>query len=377
MKVLIIPSWYPSKENPVSGIFFKEQAKALSEYIDVAVLNLNVSIKNIFPQENVEKVNNLTTFTYKKLNIFPKIGKLKRFLIKYYTLEVFKKIVKVFGTPDIIHAHVTYPAGYMALILKERYGIPIVITEHATFFEKIYAENKRIVQKIFNSTDYYVAVGNNLKRQLKKYGRAQCEVVPNFINFEKFQGLRTTTSRFKSDKFNYLNISLMTEKKGIDILLKALHKIVYNNGHKDVFLHLIGDGPRKNEYERLAENLKLTNYCKFYGLLSNDEIPSILSSCDALIISSRIETFGVVGIEAMAVGLPVIATICGGPEDYVKDFNGILVEKENVDELAKGMLYVKNNYSKYNSKMIKKYAYENFSKEAVSKKLIKIYEKLK
>jgi glycosyltransferase involved in cell wall biosynthesis len=169
----------------------------------------------------------------------------------------------------------------------------------------------------------------------------------------------------------------MTEKKGIDILLKALNKIVYNYGYKDVFLHLVGDGPKRNEYEKLAKNLRITNYCKFYGLVSNDEIPSMLSSCNALIISSRIETFGVVGIEAMAAGLPVIATICGGPEDYVKDFNGVLVEKENVDELAKGMLYVKNNYNKYNSKMIKKYAYENFSKEAVTKKLIKIYEKLK
>jgi glycosyltransferase involved in cell wall biosynthesis len=376
LKVLIIPSWYPNKENPVSGIFFKEQAKALSEFIDVAVLNLNISPKNIFPEEKIEKIGKMTTFTIKKLNVFPKM-KLKRLLLKYYTLKSFKKIINIFGTPDIIHAHVTYPAGYMAYILKKKYGIPIVITEHATFFEKIYTKNKKIVQKIFDKTDYYIAVGNNLKKQLQSFGRKQCEVIPNFINFEKFQELETTNTNFKSDKFNYINISLMTEKKGIDILLKALNKIVYNYGYKDVFLHLVGDGPKRNEYEKLAKNLRITNYCKFYGLVSNDEIPSMLSSCNALIISSRIETFGVVGIEAMAAGLPVIATICGGPEDYVKDFNGVLVEKENVDELAKGMLYVKNNYNKYNSKMIKKYAYENFSKEAVTKKLIKIYEKLK
>jgi glycosyltransferase involved in cell wall biosynthesis len=90
-------------------------------------------------------------------------------------------------------------------------------------------------------------------------------------------------------------------------------------------------------------------------------------------LPSRYETFGVVYIEAMACGKPVIAVQNGGPDDFIKDFNGILIEPENTEELTNAMCYIIQNGSKYQPETIVKYVNKNFSSVAIASQLEKIY----
>lgn len=382
MKVLIIPSWYPSEDNPISGIFFREQAEALNEYVDVAVLNLNSltlrNPKNIFikKKKDLKYKNNLLTLTKDYIDWFPKIPFLKAKTYKHQLLKSYNRIIKEFGKPDIIHAHVSYPAGYGAMLLSEELKIPYIVTEHATFFSEILmGRHKKFTKKVLDKADKYIAVSSPLKNKIIEAGRSNCKVIPNFIDFEKFNKSNESKKKSNDDKFNLINVSLMTDKKGIVFLLKSLKQLVENFNYSNIHLNLVGDGPKKNEYEKLAKELNIIDFCTFYGMVENDKVADLMNKSKALVISSKKETFGVVGIEAMAAGLPVVATICGGPEDYVTSTTGVLVEKENVSELSKGIKRLIDNYSSYDSKTIKLYVKKNFSKEAVTKEYIKLYKK--
>ncbi len=380
-KVLVIPSWYPDKYNPINGIFFKEQAEALNRYVDVAILSVS-QIQLNKPHEiickertNVYEEKGVLTFRYNYINWAPKVNRLNEKLYKMKIIKAYQQVLLKFGKPDIIHAHVSYPAGYAAMILSKKYNIPFIVTEHATFFERLMNDRSKSMQKIFTHADYYIAVSNSLKNRVIEAGRHQCEVIPNFINMDKFeQGKKVKSGN--ENNYTFINISIPSYKKGIDILLKAFQEVVHNHHHKNIHLKIIGDGPKQQEYKMLSNSLGLQDNCTFYGQVSNEELVQHLKSSDSLIISSRIETFGVVGIEAMSCGIPVLATRCGGPEDYINDDVGILVENENIHNLAKGMIDIVNNYSKYNSFNIKEYVVKNYSDDAICKRIIDIYIKV-
>ena len=94
------------------------------------------------------------------------------------------------------------------------------------------------------------------------------------------------------------------------------------------------------------------------------------------VLSSRLETFSIVVIEAMAKGLPVIATRCGGPETFLLPEHGILVEKENTEELADAINYMLGHFSEYDSQKIRKYCYDHFSQDVIAGKIIEVYNQL-
>ncbi len=95
-----------------------------------------------------------------------------------------------------------------------------------------------------------------------------------------------------------------------------------------------------------------------------------------LVLPSVKETFGSVLIEAMAAGKPVLATKCGGPDEFVIKDVGILVEKKSEEALEKGLIYIIENYEKFNSYNIRKYAVENYSYEAIGNQLIDLYNSI-
>jgi glycosyltransferase involved in cell wall biosynthesis len=113
------------------------------------------------------------------------------------------------------------------------------------------------------------------------------------------------------------------------------------------------------------------------GALDRQEVAQYMDKCDFFVLPSRYETFGVVYIEAMASGKPVIAVKNGGPDDFVKDFNGILIEPENVEELTLAMCEMIENGSKYNPQIISEYVNRNYSRQAIACRLEEVYTNIK
>ena len=100
------------------------------------------------------------------------------------------------------------------------------------------------------------------------------------------------------------------------------------------------------------------------------------NKCDIFVLPSRHESFGIVYIEALAMGRPIIATKCGGPEMIVNDLNGLLINTDNIDSLSKAIIYMYHNYQKYSNEIIREDFMHRFSKESTVQKYKKIYKEV-
>lgn len=382
IKVLVIPTWYPREKKPISGIFFKKQAEGLAKNIDVSILDFElVSIREIKDFLKLKKYENYTeknvkTFRFRKINYGFRFDNIVKKIYKKNIYKYFDKVIKETGKPDIIHAHVTFHGGYLAYLLSKRYNIPYVVTEHSSFFEKLVEKDPEVCSEIFKGASGYMAVGKTLKNKVEELGKIQCLVVPNYINTEKFKTNEIVDEIKIKDKFNLLNVSLLNQVKNIPMLLEALNLVVYESNIKNIHLHLIGDGIERQNIKNKIEELNLQDYCTMHGTVINENLPKYLNSGDALVISSKKETFCVAGIEAMSCGLPVIATKCGGPQDYVNEENGILVENNNAQAMKHGIIKMISNYKIYDKEKIKKYIEDNYSEKAVVDKVITEYKKV-
>ena len=138
---------------------------------------------------------------------------------------------------------------------------------------------------------------------------------------------------------------------------------------KCVEVYIVGDGSDKDKLKALAVSEGIADRVKFFGRISKPEIIKLMNECHAFCLPSRDETFGVAHIEAMAMGLPVVTTICGGPEYFVNDTNGLLLTIDDIDALAKAIDQMVYNISKYNPSVLREYVRPRFSGEVIAKQI--------
>jgi len=321
MHVLIIPSWYPSNPGDVNGCFFREQAIALHKHgcrVGVIYPELRSlrNWKSIFLQEsgiNLELDEGVFTLRSKGMNWFPRTVTLAKRLFVWHGLQLYDRYVAQNGVPDVIHVHSLLNAGPLAAEIQKKHAVPFVVTEHSTAFARglVSAKELQIVKNAATVASRKFAVSSEFANLLDKSigPKSRCwEVMPNIVN-ERFFSHELSPS--KSKKFTFINVALMTEKKCQVNILHAFSKIAKAN--PNIYLTLGGDGPVRSQLEQLAQNLDLIDKVKFTGMLSREQVVAEMAAADAFVLSSRYETFGVVVIEALALGKPVIATRCGGP----------------------------------------------------------------
>jgi glycosyltransferase involved in cell wall biosynthesis len=159
-------------------------------------------------------------------------------------------------------------------------------------------------------------------------------------------------------------------RKGLDILIKSVSLLK----DMDLMVHIGGDGILLEKFKKLAKESGVFEKCKFYGEILTEDIPGFYSRLDVFVLASRDETFGVVVVEAMASGLPVIATDCGGPKEIITRDTGLLVEKENPAELARAIKYISENLHLYNRDSIRKYTEEKFGQMSFVESVTHFYQ---
>jgi glycosyltransferase involved in cell wall biosynthesis len=174
--------------------------------------------------------------------------------------------------------------------------------------------------------------------------------------------------------FQFFSVAYLTHKKGMDVLLDAMAKVIKQ--YQNVVLLIGGDGEVKAALQEQVERLKLQHCVEFLGSLSRSEVISDMRSCDAFVLASRHETFGIVYLEAMACGKPIIMTDTDAHLTIVNEQTGLVVSRESVDDLALAMIRMIENRDMYQSELIRKYCFEKFSASVISSKLIEVYRKV-
>lgn len=378
--ILIIPSWYPQKAGDIGGSFFREQALALSKkghkvgVIAPSMYSLKDWKSIAFKPHSVQFENDKGVLTYRqqRVNYTPRLKDITRARRVRIGTRLVDKYVIDNGVPDIVHVHSLINAGFIAYKVKKKYGIPYIVTEHSTAFARGLVDKKTIkrLMPVIESSTRNIAVSNEFKNLLENtFKNNKWEYIPNIVN-DVFLEFKLQVDS-KDESFTFINICLLDGKKRVDILIQSFAKAF--KGNPNIKLKLGGDGPIKSSLEELAKCEGISEQVMFLGALGRERVKEEIAESDAFVLSSDYETFGVVIIEALALGKPVVATRCGGPESIIVPEVGYLVDKNSVEALAQGMLDLYNNRGKYSAEDIRKYCRYNFSEAAVVDKLTHIY----
>ena len=401
MHVLIIPGEELNESNQYSSVFELHQALALQKqnihdgFISIALKgNLYNSIKDIFlfkknaiaNFKNLQKKSTISFQTIEGFNVVEATNSYKLpgfFRMRYYEqvqsgLKAYNKYVKKFGSPNIIHAHSRFlTGGLIAKAIKEKYNIQYVLTEHSSFYARTRVSQNEIllIKEVINNANHFFTVSpqlGNLITSLVKPLNKNFNYLPNVID-PSFEGVQIIQQDINSP-FTFLNIASLDENKAQANIIQAFAKKFKNN--PSFQLQIAGSGHLENYLKELVNELGIQQQVQFLGQLNRTQVKATLQAADVFVLPSLYETFGVVLIEALACGKPVIATKCGGPENIVTSINGILVEVGNIDALSNAMLTITETYDKYNPLEIQQNCIANFGSVAFAKNILPFYNNI-
>lgn len=384
MHVLILPSWYPETPEDINGIFFRQQAQALHRQglrVGVAapifrslrgepetLFSTNYGMRHYVDQ-------GIPTYTYRSMLFFPYIPHVdsKRWI--HAGKKLFRRYVAEHGRPDILHAHSMNYGGVLAQQIHAETGIPYVITEHSSTYARklIRSWQRPAMMKSARQCASRIAVSHNFCALLEQeFEGLPWKYIPNILS-TKFETSSTATKQTPDQNFTFCSVANLNHNKGFDILLPAFAEAV--KIHPSLKLKIGGAGPKEEELIQTASRLGLGNSIEFLGALSNDAVLQLMQESHAFVLASRVETFGVVYIEALSQGLPVVATRCGGPESIVTQENGLLVPTENISALSEALIKLYENHQQYQPERLREACLNEFGEQAVTTRLIQEYQK--
>lgn len=381
MHILVVPSAYPTEDAPLRSSFFKEQAIAVekdnnkvgviySETRRVTGVNKNTISKNHFQITDSceDKINTIRLHGWNILLMRNSLG--VNLWVKQ-SMKLFKIYIDKYGIPDIIHVQCGLYGGLVGKAIKDKYKIPYIITEHSSIVmnHKLDDYHKEILRKAYNSADALISVGSKLKESMKVYTNKSIRVIPNIVNTSVFTYVKDN----KPSKFRFISIANLKSSKRINLTIEAFAKEFKD---KDIELIIIGDGTEKENLINLCRKLDVEKQVEFTGAINRDSINKYFEKSSAFVLPSSFETFGVAYIEALACGLPIIATKCGGPEDFFEESMGYIIEVDDFKALCKSMKDIVANHKDFNCSEISNYIKTRFSEEVIVENIDSVYKEV-
>ncbi|WP_162797933.1 glycosyltransferase [Sulfitobacter sp. JL08] len=283
----------------------------------------------------------------------------------------FRFYVSKYGQPDIIHAHNSLPAGFLAQWIEAKYGVPYVLSEHSSYYHQglipsaLFPAITQVLAKSSAILPVSDALTNSLETRLGTLPHPPIvigNVIPPFF-------LQEVAQTNKADRVTLLTVGSLLPIKNQASLLDALAEIDGPN------LRIVGDGPLLEELKARAARLGLEDRVTFLGQLDQDGVRSEMLAADALVFPSSFETFGVVLIEAMSCGLPVLAIASGGPEEIVTPKSGFLVNPGDHAGLVSAITEFMSQPDLFDSGAIRAEALARFGPDVFCTQLRETYQR--
>lgn len=372
--LLVISPWFPDKQDTkIAGIFVKDQVTALSKYFN------EIIVMSPRPYGIDRKLRN---YSYDNIQVYyPRFPHLPiSYFRKRYLDNSAKAISKLIDRKgiefDLIHAHFT-SAGSIGIRLRDMFNVPVVVTVHENpeWFLREYNSRDEKVYSAWKNADALIRVNKKDFELLMNFNNNVFHI-PNGFDSRLFRPVDKVIARkqlgLPCDKKILLNVANLVPIKGHRYLVDAMKRVV--KARNDVMLIIIGNGSLRSKLEKQIKILNLENHVKLAGAKPHREIPLWMNAADIFVLPSLRESFGVVVLEAMAVGTPVVATINGGSEQIItSEEYGLLAEPVNAKDLAEKILIALER--EWDNEKIRKYA-EQFTWDSVVKRILEIYDNI-
>ena len=386
IKLLVIPSWYP----PDGGYFFQEYSKAFAEkgfHVDelvnriTGITTLNKKTLKYLKRFNVSEYEGIRTIRsfYLKLPRLEKIN-VNRWILS--TGRLFDKYVSIYGKPDMIIAHCSIWAGCAAQHIFSKYNIPYIIVENRSLFIGLSEDSEKmfrkfyfpLLKKAFFSATKIVTVSSSLHTKIEAIEPSSSRKFLTISNLVDTGFFKLPEMSRDKEPFNVLSVARLAKVKGLDLLIRAFARFLEKC--PDASLRIAGRGPLLKELIELTAELKIKDQVRFVGFLNKEGILREMHQANLLVLASRDEAFGIVLIEAMSTGLPVIATRSGGPVHIVNADAGILTDLENTDQLYAALIKMYEQYERFDQEKIRSNTIERYSKETVMNQYTKLIDEI-
>lgn len=355
MNILVITRLFPNKLDTINGIFVKEICDGLSK-----CENINLSVISPIPKSNA--LLGLINTKYKQYNEHPILDKVgqyttfyprySKFLSKLFPQYEYKPYYKCILNlvkrekfrPDVIYCHWLFPDSVACTKLAEYLNIPIILHSHEAnldFHLKHEGFSELISQAVKRSNITYCVsenARNTLINRLNVGNLNNIKLLYNGVDTSLFYHKNNKEELRRKYKFSnhdriLISVGAMDRKKGQYNLIEAINELVWNR-ERNIKLILVGNGPEYENYSNMIKEYNLENYIFMFGSREKSEICDLLNMSDVFTLTSNFESFGIVFLEALACGIPIVATRVGGiPEIVNNEKYGLLVERDNIEQL--------------------------------------------
>jgi len=370
LKVLFLTTSYPRPESPIDGIFVREHARAAGEVADVRVAHL-LRAPTGRGLVRLERIAGEEPPAWRVP--YRRFGKpLAQLAFVLGPLELARRLRRTGWTPDVIHAH-SFLSALPALLLGRLLQRPVAYTEHWTIFlpenpGSLSPGMERLARLALARADVVLPVSADLERALRRLApRTRMRVVPNVVD-DAFQPGAHVDGR----PTRLLTVGLLdTPRKGVDVLLEALALVP---GRERLRLDVVGEGELRPGYETLAERLGLGAAVTFHALEPKPALAERMRQADLFVLASRYENNPCVVLEAMASGLPVVATRVGGIPELVDSTTGRLAEPLDPPSFAAALEDALG--AEFDRTAIAARTQEAFGRPAIARRLAEVYAEL-
>lgn len=382
MKVLYLTGMYPTPAFPQKGIFCHEQVKALKKQgVDVDVV-VPVTPYDKDRQPKMWEYEGVTIryvrfFKIPGLFWFEKIGTFLYWALRFSGID--------FRQYDVIHADVPLPAGYAAMKISQKYGIPYVIHCHGldVFLDEDYGASKRYakiaprVDQVYLQANAIVGVSRKTLQNVQKRLAVadKCYVVYNGVDTESFHPEEKESRK----DLQLISVGNLIPLKGHDLSIQALATLL-EEGYRDIRLDIYGRGEKEEELKALVEERNLGDYVSFKGYVPYSEVAQAMARGDVFLLPSWYEAIGCVYLEAMASGMVAVGCFENGIDEViVSGENGFLVKPHSVEDIVAVLKTVYKMPPQQRMSMGQKgrqTVLDGYTWTASAKTLIQVYSKL-
>lgn len=398
--ILMIPSWYPTKENPFAGSFFREQAIALQENFKIIILLLNFNKSAILKKPKFSFIEDDDGLSVYRLTLPRKKTVLLDFLynkircrkeskkegIGFYErpshekrLEKSLEYIKnknLLPKFDCVYGLTAQDNASVARLFSVKYKVPYVVAEHAPFPWPGSTVSDKISNAIENADSFFAISQDKIRQVMLQNIRIKPCYVGNLCDENRF-----ALSKENHDTKTFLIVASNSFYKNYPMFIKTMEELK-KISVKDFKIIMAGyranKGYSKNveELENTVKESSIKDFTTMIKSVSREDIPKVYNSCDALVITSIQEGLPINALEASMSGLPIFSTRCGGVEDYIDDDMGRIVSIYDYETLAKHCNDFLNGKITFDAVKIREKCISLFGKKSFTSRMSKEFNRV-